>query len=67
MTVMLLVAVTCTKQAGEAATVRRCTRRQAGSCQNYGPFVGTLNIRCSIILGTQKGTLILTRRQAFSR
>ena len=31
-----------------------------GSCQNYGPFLGTLNIRCRIILGTQKGTLILT-------
>ena len=31
-----------------------------GSCQNYGPFLGTLNIRCRIILGTQKGTIILT-------
>ena len=31
-----------------------------GSCQNYGPFLGTLNTRCRIILGTQKGTLILT-------
>ena len=31
-----------------------------GGCQNYGPFLGTLNIRCHIILGTQKGTIILT-------
>ena len=31
-----------------------------GGCQNYGPFLGTLNIRCRIILGTQKGTIILT-------
>ena len=31
-----------------------------GSCQNYGPFLGTLNIRCRIIVRTQKGTLILT-------
>ena len=31
-----------------------------GSCQNYGPFLGTLTIRCRIILGTQKGTMILT-------
>ena len=31
-----------------------------GSCQNYGPFLGTLNIRCRIILGIQKGTIILT-------
>ena len=31
-----------------------------GSCQNYGPFLGTLNNRCRIIIGTQKGTLILT-------
>ena len=31
-----------------------------GGCQNYGSFLGTLNIRCRIILGIQKGTLILT-------
>ena len=31
-----------------------------GSCQNYGPFLGTLNTRCRIILRTKKGTLILT-------
>ena len=31
-----------------------------GSCQNYGPFLGTLNIRCRIIIRTQKGTLFLT-------
>ena len=34
-----------------------------GSCQNYGPFLGTLNIRCRIRLRTQKGTLILTTTQ----
>ena len=26
-----------------------------GSCQNYGPFLGTLDIRGRIIIGTQKG------------
>ena len=31
-----------------------------GSCPNYGPFSGTLNNRCRIIIGTQKGTIILT-------
>ena len=31
-----------------------------GSCQNYGPFWGTVNNRCRIIKGTQKGTIILT-------
>ena len=31
-----------------------------GSCQNYGPFLGTINIRCRIMLRTQKGTPILT-------
>ena len=31
-----------------------------GGCQNYGPFLGTLNIRGRIIIGTQKGTIILT-------
>ena len=25
-------------------------------CQKYGPFLGTLNIRTRIIIGTQKGT-----------
>ena len=34
-----------------------------GSCQNYGPFLGTLNIRCRIIIGIQKGTIILTTTQ----
>ena len=31
-----------------------------GGCQNYCPFLGTLNIRGHIIIGTQKGTIILT-------
>ena len=31
-----------------------------GGCQNYGPFLNTLNIRCRIIVGIQKGTMILT-------
>ena len=34
--------------------------KHMGGCQNYGPFLGTLNIRCRIIIRTQKGTLILT-------
>ena len=34
-----------------------------GGCQNYGPFWGTLNTRCRTILGTQKGTIILTTTQ----
>ena len=25
-----------------------------GGCQNYGPFLGTLNIRCRIIIGYPK-------------
>ena len=29
-----------------------------GGCQNYGPLI--LNNRCRIIIGTQKGALILT-------
>ena len=31
-----------------------------GGCQNYSPFLGTLHIGCRIIMGTQKGTIILT-------
>ena len=33
---------------------------QMGGCQNYGPLLGTLNIRCRIRIGIQKGTIILT-------
>ena len=31
-----------------------------GGCQNYGPFLGALNIRCRIIIGIHKGTIMLT-------
>ena len=31
-----------------------------GCCQNYGPFLSTLNIRCRNVIGIQKGTIILT-------
>ena len=31
-----------------------------GGRQNWGPFLGTLNNRCRIIIGAQKGTIILT-------
>ena len=37
-----------------------------GGCQNYGPFLGTLNIRCRIKIGTQKGTIILTATHLYS-
>ena len=37
-----------------------CGNSSMGGCQNYGPFLGTLNIRGRIIIGTQKGTIILT-------
>ena len=43
-----------------ASMLRSIGATYMGSCQNYGPFLGTLNIRCHIILGTQKGTIILT-------
>ena len=38
-----------------------------GGCQNYGPFLGTLNIRGRIIVGTQKGTIILTTIHIYVR
>ena len=51
----------------EQASIKRPARLKhytsnlhMGSCQNYGPFWGTLNNRCRIITGTQKGTIILT-------
>ena len=36
------------------------TKAHVGGCQNYGLFLGTLNISCLTIMGTQKGTIILT-------
>ena len=49
---------------GPSALGRRVYRLQGlpseGCCQNYGAFLGTLNIRCRTILGTQNGTIILT-------
>ena len=38
-----------------------------GGCQNYDPFLGTLNIRCRIIIGTQKGTIISTKTEYYRR
>ena len=35
-------------------------RMHMGGCRNYDPFLGTLNIRCRIIIGIQKRTIILT-------
>ena len=35
-------------------------KNHMGGCQTYGPFWGTLNIRCRIIIGIQKGTIVLT-------
>ena len=32
-----------------------------GGCQNNGPFLAVLNIKCCIIIGIQKGTIILIR------
>ena len=34
-----------------------------GGCQNYGPFLDTLNILGRIKVGIQKGTIILTTTQ----
>ena len=31
-----------------------------GGCQSYGPFLGTLNIRCRNTIGIQQGTIIST-------
>ena len=35
------------------------------SCQNDGPFLGTLNNRCRVTIRTQKGTIILTTTHMF--
>ena len=30
-----------------------------GGCQNYGPFLGTLNMRCRIMIRIQKKNIII--------
>ena len=42
---------------------RHHTVLQVGGSQNYGPFLGTLNNRCRIMIGTQTGAIILTTTQ----
>ena len=42
-----------------------CLEHMCG-CQNYGPFLGTLNNRCRILIGTQKGNVILTTTHMYS-
>ena len=42
------------------AKTKKTKRIHRGGCQNYGPFWGTLNIRCRVIIRTPKGTRILT-------
>ena len=37
-----------------------------GGCQNSDPFWGTLNSRCRIIIGIQKGTIILTTTHIYA-
>ena len=37
-----------------------CKVECMGGCRNYGPVLGTVNIRCRIIIGIQKGIMILT-------
>ena len=44
-----------------------------GGCHKYGAFLGTLHITCRVIIGMQKGTILVTtthvggRVQAVSR
>ena len=49
-----------TPSAGFLYHARGTVHCYMGGCQYYGPFLGTLNIRGRTIMGTQKGTIILT-------
>ena len=51
----------CVRAAFLSSRTRACY--EMGGCQNYGPFLGTPNIRCRIIIGTQRGTISLTTTQ----
>ena len=37
--------------------------KQMDGCHNYGPLLGPLNTRCRIVIGTRKGTIVLTTTQ----
>ena len=39
---------------------REIHKIRMGGCQIHGPSLGTLNIRCRIIIGSQKGAIIFT-------
>ena len=52
------------KRFGESRDVTSSFRM--GGCENYGPFWGTLNTRCRILIGIQKGTIILTATHVVS-
>ena len=47
--------VGCFKDLGPWALCRGSRALYMGGCQNYGPFGGTLNNRCRIIIRTKKG------------
>ena len=51
---------------GEGFWSRQSDVAYMGGYQNSGPFLGTLNIRCRIIIGIQKGTIILTTIHLYS-
>ena len=40
--------------------IEGCVHIHMDDCQNYGPFLGTLNFRRRMKIGIQKGTIILT-------
>ena len=53
-----------------AASLLEVTLRgsvHVGGCQNYDPFLGTLNSRCRIIIGIQNGSIILTTTHVHDR
>ena len=54
LTLMLILTLTVT-----LTLILTLTPIDTGSCQDYGPSLGTLRIRC-LVLRTQKGTLVLT-------
>ena len=58
MYLQLILVVTLLRYMGDPKPETLLTVAHMVGCQNYGPFLGTLNIRGRIIIGTQKGTII---------
>ena len=57
----------CVHQARQSSSISYSSfGPHVGGCENYDPLLGTLNMKCRIIIRIQKGTTILTTTDIWS-